>query len=256
MSKIIKITAFFLFFVMCFCVRNALAQDLSGTCPYTHKWCCWNGEMTCVDKSSSAADYCTDFCGDSLERVDDLTDLPTLDGGILKPIETCTKGATQTKYTASGCTYTTQTRECCGLTWSGWDEECCSGADCCTSSQCWNGSSCVSKGVTSRECSDAFENAISGTQTRIATCNNGTGWIYTNWIGTCTCETGYDWSTSGCVKQYQPVVCSISSCPSGQHLVNAGTEDCCCEYDNCGVLIIGGNTGPCRCLRKEIDYRL
>ena len=46
--------------------------------------------------------------------------------GVYAYAENCsTAGATQNKYTPSGCSYTTQTRTCCSnKTWSDWDKEC------------------------------------------------------------------------------------------------------------------------------------
>ena len=91
--------------------------------------------------------------------------------------ESCsTAGATQNKYTASGCSYTTQTRTCCANgKWSEWDKAC-SGAGSCSSSQCWDGSKCVDKEAVSRTCLGNVTNAASGTQTRTATCTSCSGW--------------------------------------------------------------------------------
>ncbi len=46
--------------------------------------------------------------------------------GVYAYAESCsTAGATQYKYTASGCSYSTSTRTCCSKkTWSDWDKEC------------------------------------------------------------------------------------------------------------------------------------
>ncbi len=113
--------------------------------------------------------------------------------------ESCSSvGSTQNKYTASGCSYTTQTRTCCANgSWSSWDKAC-TGKENCTSSQCWNGSKCEDKGSTSRSCSGNVSNASGGTQTRTATCGSG-GWQYGSWTGTCTCKSGYVWSGGACI---------------------------------------------------------
>ena len=135
-----------------------------------------------------------------------------------------TAGATQNKYTASGCSYTTQSRTCCATTgaWSDWGGSCPS----CSSSQCWDGSKCADKEAVSRSCLGNITNAQSGTQTRTATCTNGTGWTYGAWTGTCTCTTGYTWnsSTKRCIK-----ACDTSA-----------AEWC----NNCGLTF---NVNTCRC---------
>ncbi len=100
--------------------------------------------------------------------------------------ESCSsKGQVQYKYTASGCSYTTQSRTCCATTgeWSDWDKSCPS----CSSSQCWNGSKCEDKGPVSRPCSGNVANASGGTQTRFATCTSS-GWSYGPWVDNCTCK--------------------------------------------------------------------
>ena len=115
-------------------------------------------------------------------------------------------GSKEEKYTASGCSYSTQTRTCCSNgKWSEWNGSC-SGAGSCSSSQCWNGSSCANKESVSRSCSGNVTNAQSGTQTRTATCTSGSGWTYGFWTGTCTCKTGYTWNGSSCVRDNPPTV--------------------------------------------------
>ena len=179
-------------------------------------------------------------------------------GGVVGPITgirlSCSSvGASQTKYTASGCDTETSTRTCCkdGF-WSDWGTSC-TGSQNCTSSQCWNGSSCTSKGTVSRACSGNVTNATGGTQTRTATCNKGSGWTYGVWTGTCTCKSTYTWNGSMC---YKPSACSITSCPSGQHLINAGTSSCCCEYDTCETTQYG-QAAPCKCINTGIpDIKL
>ena len=119
--------------------------------------------------------------------------------------ESCsTAGATQNKYTASGCSYTTQSRTCCATTgeWSDWGGSCPS----CSSSQCWDGSKCADKEAVSRTCSGNVTNAQSGTQTRTATCTNGSGWSYGAWTGTCTCKSGYTWSGFSCNRDNPPSI--------------------------------------------------
>lgn len=112
--------------------------------------------------------------------------------------ESCsTANATQSKYIASGCSYTTQTRKCCSTTsqWSDWTTGTPS-CPTCTSTQCWNGSSCVNKGSVSRNCSGNITYATGGTQTRTALCVNGSGWSYGSWSGTCTCDSYHSWNST------------------------------------------------------------
>lgn len=101
--------------------------------------------------------------------------------------ESCS-AAGNLRYSASGCSYNTEI--CCNGAWI-------SGSTCseCASNTCWNGSSCASKGSTSRSCSANVSNASGGTQTRTATCKNGSGWSYGSWGGKCTCNSNYYWSS-------------------------------------------------------------
>ena len=85
--------------------------------------------------------------------------------------ESCSsKGQVQYKYTASGCSYTTQTRTCCSNgSWSDWDKSCPTVIQC--------------SGNSSETCE------VCGTRTR--TCNTSTG-QWSAW-GACvkpTCEWG------------------------------------------------------------------
>ncbi len=111
--------------------------------------------------------------------------------------ESCS-GSGNLRYSASGCSYTTEI--CCHGAWASGDtcSECASGT-------CWNGSSCASKGSTSRSCSGNITNASGGTQTRTATCTNGSGWTYGTWSGKCTCSNNYYWSSG----QGKCVACGI-----------------------------------------------
>ena len=210
MSKIIKITAFFLFFVMCFYVKNVWAV----TCLGNQQQCCKNGSLSCCphagyDEKGRELFYDISGCEsfEEFERVEDF-DI------TLKPVETCTKGATQEKYTASGCTYTTQTRECCGITgWSGWDEDC--PTQTCTSC------SSATKPSTSQSCKYGNSTTNNGTQTRTVTCNKTT----------CTWTTG-SWGACQCSK----------TCPSGQ-ILDSGTCQCC--WASCFLFSMAG---ACNCV--------
>ena len=165
------------------------------------------------------------------------------------PVGDCTSG--QVQYRAvDPCG--TETRTCCSsLKWSDWGGDC-SGAASCSSTQCCNGSKCEIKEVISRACSGNIFAATGGILTRSATCNNGSGWSYGSWTGTCTCKSGYKWDGVGaCVIDSGNVStnCSKTTCPSGQHAVDT-IAGCCCEYDNCGKTIYG-QMGACRCMAGE-----
>lgn len=98
----------------------------------------------------------------------------------LSNAESCsTAGQTQNKYTASGCSYTTQTRTCCATTgaWSDWGASCPS----CSSSQCWNGSQCVDK---PSDC-NIETNTGCYTYKKDCSCSQGLGWQTANIITRC-----------------------------------------------------------------------
>ena len=142
--------------------------------------------------------------------------------------ESCSSsGSVQYKYTASGCSYTTQTRTCCATTgeWSDWDKSCPS----CSSSQCWNGSKCEDRGAVSRPCSGNVANANGGTQTRSATCTSS-GWSYGPWFGTCSCKS----------NMYQPGSCTACPVIKNKYGSNVQTYyitsldgETCCQPTSC-----------------------
>lgn len=121
--------------------------------------------------------------------------------GIYAYAESCgSAGSTEVKYSASGCSYTTQTRTCCSdKTWSDWDKKCPATPSCGTN-ECWNGSSCAAKGEVLRDCSGNVTNATGGTQIRTATCTAGSGWSYGSWTGLCICKSNFTWRNNRCVK--------------------------------------------------------
>lgn len=119
--------------------------------------------------------------------------------------EMCSSGNIQNKYTAVGCSYTTQTRTCCSDgSWSEWDKAC-PAAPSCGSNQCWNGSVCEDLDVVIKNCSTIANTSGGGSLTRTSSCTNG-GWNYGSWSGTCTCKTGYKWIpfTLSCVAPPDP----------------------------------------------------
>lgn len=104
-----------------------------------------------------------------------------------RALELCTNNATQSRYTASGCSYTTETRKCCSRTWCDWGVTTCA--------------SCTATSET-RNCSGNVANTTSGTQTRTrlvnSTCGSCSYGSWSSWSGTCTCKSGYTWSGSRC----------------------------------------------------------
>ncbi len=110
------------------------------------------------------------------------------------------------KYAPSGSCGTCEYKCCSDGNWSGCNQACPDPSADCSSSQCWNGSSCENKASVSRSCSGNVENATGGTQTRTATCTSGSGWIYSDWKGSCTCKKGYKWTIPalGCVAPPDP----------------------------------------------------
>ena len=238
MSKITKITAFFLFFVVGFCVQNMSAANfevLQPICLAGKKCCKIDGVDQCVEDTGQICLACGTF-----DRV---------------PMEDeCTAGASESKYTASGCTYTTSTRNCCSEElfnqWSGWGEKCCSKN---------------SKPITSQTCTNSA--GYSGTQTRTVTCNRSTGtWTTGSWsacsaTAVCTpgdtrdgatycngnkfhqqvCGSNGQWGACGCINQpdkYYTNVPRPADAPSvnGMWSYEACYGMCCCS-GSYGILI-------------------
>lgn len=119
--------------------------DLTLFCIDGQTQCCINGVQNCCDDNGTI--YDTSCFGGNL----------------------CTLvGGTQSKYTASGCSYTTSTRTCCSnKKWSDWDTAC---PKTCNQS---------TKPSTSQSC-------YGGYKYRSVTCNNG-NWVTGSW-GDCDCS--------------------------------------------------------------------
>ena len=117
----------------------------------------------------------------------------------LSRAESCSSsGSVQYKYTASGCSYITQSRTCCSNgSWSDWDVPCCS------SDTCWNGRECEAK-VFTKSCKDAYPGVVGGVFTRsLKGCSPGSGWSYSEWMPTsCACASPNKWSSEekACIK--------------------------------------------------------
>ena len=244
MSKIIKITAFFLFFVMCFYVKNVWAV----TCLGNQQQCCKNGELSCCphagyDEKGRELFYDISGCEsfEEFERVEDF-DI------TLKPVEFCTKGATQEKYTATGCTYETETRTCCGTNWSGWDEDC--PTQTCTSCPF------SSRPVSTQECTTS--KGGEGIQERTVTCNKTTcTWSVGSW-GACKCN-----ATCSSGQFLESTICSCCNADcyriDGQGFCNCvdsfPIKDVCCTFEE-GEYRLPGSQSSCQSFAEAAGMRL
>ena len=109
----------------------------------------------------------------------------------------------------------------------------------CKRGYCMEDGICVLPASTTRTCSSAYANAVSGTQSRTASCT-GSGWTYGSWYGKCTCASGYSWNSySGCTCQPDKVYCQgmpitvaqASTCYHGIWSSTKCSGICCCLGD-------------------------
>ena len=109
----------------------------------------------------------------------------------------------------------------------------------CKRGYCMEDGICVLPKSTTRTCSSAYANAVSGTQSRTASCT-GSGWTYGSWYGKCTCASGYSWNSySGCTCQPDKVYCQgmpitvaqASTCYHGIWSSTKCSGICCCLED-------------------------
>lgn len=109
----------------------------------------------------------------------------------------------------------------------------------CKTGYCLEDGLCVRPESTTRTCSSAYSNAVSGTQYRTATCT-ASGWSYSSWYGNCTCASGYSWNSySGCTCQPDKVYCQgmaitvaqASTCYHGIWSSDSCSGICCCLDD-------------------------
>ena len=159
-----------------------------------------------------------------------LTVFCVLTGALSANAESCsTAGQVQYKYTASGCSYTTQTRTCCATTgaWSDWDTACPTTKTCSDSS----------KPDSTQVCGNT------GTRSRNVYCNTDTGkWVTGEW-GDCQCPSNNFYNTKyGCINAcycsyydtYEPScgyeACKQYCCPGGGNYddLNPTCDDQCC----------------------------
>ena len=111
---------------------------------------------------------------------------------------------------------------------------------------------CESKPATATYCRGFIPNASSGVLQRAVTCTPGSGWSQGAWTGTCTCAAGYIWNQANLSCDYVGNPCPITSCPAGEHLINAGKENCCCELNTCNSAVAGGQLGKCKCPSSSV----
>lgn len=109
----------------------------------------------------------------------------------------------------------------------------------CKNGYCMEDGVCVLPDSTTRTCSSAYANAVSGTQYRTASCT-ASGWTYGSWYGKCTCASGYSWNSySGCTCQPDKVYCQgmpitvaqASTCYHGIWSSTKCSGICCCLGD-------------------------
>ena len=163
-------------------------------------------------------------------------DFSVIDTGGAQKLTPCAlnifPGDTQNKYTASGCSYTTQTRTCCSNgTWSNWDEECkgceekspCSSdADCCNGRSCVSSGGHVSLGDSGKRC------GIQCSESSKPTCKLSFGTC--RYFCTCDISTG-KWEN--CQKSQR--------CNPGYESVDGLNGDICCQKsDGTGPRCAGG----------------
>ena len=146
--------------------------------------------------------------------------------------ESCTIGAKQYKYMASGCSYTTQTRTCCyGKFWSDWDKS------------CPNLTCDESKKPAATETCCNEETSKCGSKTRTVSCNNLTlSWTAGSW-GSCIikCEipetSFYKTCYSNGKKGQVQMKCECDE--------SKGTRKNCVEAGECLIFTSGnGGTDP------------
>lgn len=165
--------------------------------------CCKNGKLSTCPNLPNGQQYDISGCMD-LGTITPEPNIGVYDGNNDKLVwggenisTECQQGREQ--FQAKGDCETSSRKCCPDGKWSEWDKSC-NGSANCASNQCWDGSRCTDKGDVSRKCSDNISNASGGTQTRTATCINGTGWKYGDWTGDCECSNGYSWKDNACVK--------------------------------------------------------
>ncbi len=76
----------------------------------------------------------------------------------------------------------------------------------CLKDQCLKGGICEAKAELEMPCKGNIRKSVSGTQTRTATCENGKGWKYSDWSGSCECKKLYEWNGLFCQQNNIPEI--------------------------------------------------
>ena len=243
MNKILSIKHIMGFIVFAIFVLGFTTPSFALICKSGKVQCCPGGVQSCCDPIPCTSSPCQDYDISCWGGDDPISDDPIVGPISDDPIvPLCTTG--QKKYTASGCSYSTQT--CCSGSWCDGDTTC---ATCTNTSQ-------------TRDCSGNVPTANGGTQKRTRSvtsyCGSCTYGSWSNWRGTCTCYGNYIWDNSlqqckynyGCSGQgscysqtYQdPGTCYC--CPVSAYLVS-GSGDSRCGLQNtcCQRRFSGGGIG-------------
>ena len=161
--------------------------------------------------------------------------------GIYAYAESCSSaGSTEVKYSASGCSYTTQTRTCCSdKTWSDWDKACAVQAKC-TEDELED---------YSRTLRWTYDGGVAGDKTCQKKCVNG-DWVYTIIDLTCSTGTSTNYTTDssdsedyGCIL-YTYVADSfyVAGLPSGASTASVSEGDECNDVgDVVYVRVVSGS---------------
>ena len=205
MNKILSIKHIMGFIVFAIFVLGFTTPSFALICKSGKVQCCPGGVQSCCDPIPCTSFPCQEYdisCWGGLDPISDDPIVGPISDDPIVPL--CTTG--QKKYTASGCSYTTET--CCDR------GEWCSG----TCKTCSSTSE-------SRSCSGNVTNATGGTQTRsrsvTSRCGSCSYGSWGSWTGTCTCASGYTWSGTACISQGCTLTCS------GNYFLDKGNCRCC-----------------------------
>ena len=191
MNKILSIKHIMGFIVFAIFVLGFTTPSFALICKSGKVQCCPGGVQSCCDPIPCTSFPCQDY------------DISCW-GGDDPIVELCTTG--QKKYTASGCSYTTET--------------CCTGGE-------WCSGTCKTCSSTSesRNCSGNVTNATGGTQTRsrsvTSRCGSCSYGSWGSWTGTCTCKSEYTWKNGSCQLAGCTTTCS------GYYFLDKGNCRCC-----------------------------
>ena len=241
-------------FLTAFCFLS-MALPNAVSCPSGQAECCSGTTLTCCPHpgyDGNGVEFSYDISACSIDGPS-VTDKAEESESIT--VGTCTEGQTQYKYTASGCSYTTETRTCCASTgtWPEWGGTC--GPESttpisCSLSQCWNGTECEEK--SEDVVAPCGENTTGTTLSRTAKCVDGSGWQYGEWEGSCVCVSDlYQLNGTYCSK------CMTVQGVQTYYITSVYGGTCCqprcCQTGTCKGAFPWGDDDPC-CHSDEFDY--